>query len=41
MKLKVLLFILFLSSVSAFAQSKDEAALKSLIKQMTDAQANF
>ncbi len=41
MKLKVLLFILFLSSVSAFAQSKDEAALKSLIKQMTDAQTNF
>ncbi len=41
MKLKVLLFILFLSSVSAFAQSKDDAALKSLIKQMTDAQANF
>lgn len=41
MKLKVLLFILLFSSVSVFAQSKDEAALKTLIGQMTDAQQNY
>lgn len=41
MKLKVFVLILFLSSVSAFAQSKDDAALKSLVKQMTDAQKSF
>ena len=41
MKLKVFVFILLLSSVSAFAQSKDETALKSLVKQLTDAQTNF
>ncbi len=41
MKLKVFIFILLLSGVSVFAQSKDDAALKSLVKQMTDAQTNF
>ena len=41
MKLKVLLFVLLLSSVSAFGQTKDDAALKSLVKQMTDAQINY
>lgn len=41
MKLKVLLFVLLLSSVSAFSQTKDDAALKSLVKQMTDAQINY
>ena len=41
MKLKVLVFLLLLSSVSVFAQTKDEDALKSLVKQMTDAQQNY
>ena len=41
MKLKVFIFLLLLSSVSAFAQSKDDGALKSLVKQMTDAQSNY
>ncbi len=41
MKLKVFVFILLFSSISVFAQSKDQAALKSLIKQMTDAQSNY
>jgi uncharacterized protein (TIGR02246 family) len=41
MKLKVFVFLLLLSSVSAFAQSKDDDALKSLVKQMTDAQGNY
>jgi uncharacterized protein (TIGR02246 family) len=42
MKLKVFIFLLLLlSSVSVFAQSKDDAALKSLVKQMTDAQSNY
>lgn len=41
MKLKVLFLLLFLSSVSAFAQSKEDDALKSLIKQITEAQQNF
>ncbi len=41
MKLKVFVFLLLLSSVSAFAQSKDDDALKSLVKQMTDAQSNY
>lgn len=39
--LKVFVFILLFSSVSIFAQTKDDAALKNLIKQMTDAQTNF
>lgn len=41
MKLKVFIFLLLLSSVSAFAQSKNDDALKSLVKQMTDAQSNY
>ncbi len=41
MKLKVFVFILLLSSVSVFAQSKDDAALKTLVKQMVEAQMNF
>ncbi|HQU86512.1 MAG TPA: nuclear transport factor 2 family protein [Pyrinomonadaceae bacterium] len=41
MKLKVLLFILLFSSISAFAQSKEDAALKTLIGQMTEAQQNY
>ena len=41
MKLKVLFFLLLLSSVSVCAQSKEDDALRSLIKQMTDAQANY
>ena len=39
--LKVFIFVLLFSSVSTFAQTKDDAALKNLIKQMTDAQTNF
>lgn len=41
MKLKVFIFVLLFSSVSVFAQSKEESALKSLVKQMTDAQSNY
>lgn len=41
MKLKVFIFILLLSGVSVFAQTKDDDALKSLVKQMTDAQMNY
>ena len=41
MKLKVFVFILLASSVFVFAQTKDDAALKSLVKQMTDAQSNY
>lgn len=41
MKLKFFVFILLLSSVSAFAQTKDETALKTLVKDFTDAQMNF
>jgi uncharacterized protein (TIGR02246 family) len=41
MKLKVFVFLLLLSSVSVFAQSKDEGALKSLVKQFTDAQTAY
>lgn len=41
MKLKVFIFILLLSSVSVFAQTKDDEALKSLVKKMTDAQSNY
>ena len=41
MKLKVFIFILLFSGVSVFAQSKDDDALKSLVKQMTDAQGNY
>jgi len=41
MNLKVFVFLLLLSSVSVFAQSKEDDALKSLVKQMTDAQAAY
>ncbi len=41
MKLKVLFFLLFLSSVSVFAQSKEDEALKSLVRQFTEAQQNY
>lgn len=41
MKLKVLMLVLLLSSVSAFAQTKNDEALKSLVKQMTDAQIKY
>lgn len=40
MKLKFFIFIMLFSSVSVFAQSKDDDALKSLVKQMTDAARN-
>jgi uncharacterized protein (TIGR02246 family) len=40
MKLKVFFFILILSGF-AFAQSKDDEALKALVKQMTDAQSAY
>lgn len=41
MKLKIFIFILLFSGVSVFAQSKDDEALKSLVKQMTEAQQNY
>ena len=41
MKLKVFVFLLLLSSVSVFAQSKEDDALKSLVKQFTEAQAAY
>ncbi len=41
MKLKVFIFLLLFSGVSVVAQSKDDDALKSLVKQMTDAQGNY
>jgi uncharacterized protein (TIGR02246 family) len=41
MKLKVVIFLLLFSSATIFAQSKDETALKSLVRQMTDAQQNY
>lgn len=44
MKLKVFIFLLlfsFLSNVSVFAQTKEDDALKSLIKKMIDAQIGF
>lgn len=41
MKLKVFLFILLFSSFSVFAQSKEDAALKALVNQMTEAQQNY
>lgn len=40
MKFRIFICILILS-VSAFAQTKDDESLKSLVKQMTDAQTNF
>lgn len=42
MKLKILFFVLLFSGFSVFSQSnKDEEALKSLVRQMTDAQAAY
>ncbi len=41
MKLKVFILLMLLSSLSVFAQNKDDDALKSLVKQMTDAQAAY
>ncbi len=41
MKLKIFVLILLLSGVSAFAQTKEDEALKSLVRQMIDAQTNF
>jgi ketosteroid isomerase-like protein len=41
MKLKVFVFLLLLSSVSVFAQTKEDDALKSLVKQFTEAQQNY
>lgn len=41
MKLKVFIIILLFSGISVFAQSNDDEALKSLVKQMTDAQMNY
>src|SRR5690349_431193 len=43
MKFKSFLFVLvlFLASVSAFAQTKEDDALKSLVKQLTEAQQNY
>ena len=41
MKLKVFVFLLLLSSVSVFAQTKEDDALKSLVKQFTNAQQNY
>ena len=41
MKLKVFIFLLLFSSVSAFAQTKDDDALKNLVRQLTAAQTKF
>ena len=41
MKSKVFIIILLFSGISVFAQSKDEETLKTLVKQMTDAQMNY
>lgn len=43
MKFKVFIFVLvlILTSSAAFAQTKDDEALKSLVKQMTDAQSAY
>ena len=41
MKLKVFVFLLLLSSVSVFSQTKEDDALKSLVKQFTEAQASY
>jgi ketosteroid isomerase-like protein len=41
MKLKVLFFVLLFSAATVFAQSKDDQALKSLVKQLADAQTNY
>lgn len=43
MKFRVFIFVLTLcfTVITAFAQSKDNESLKSLIKQLTDAQTNY
>jgi uncharacterized protein (TIGR02246 family) len=41
MKFKIFIFLLLVSGVSVFAQTKDDEALKSLVKQMTAAQATY
>src|ERR1044072_444020 len=41
MKFKVLIFILILSGCAFAQSSKDDEALKSLVRQMTDAQAAY
>jgi len=41
MNLKIFVFLLLLSGVSVFAQSRDDDALKSLVRQMTAAQSNY
>lgn len=41
MKLKIFIFLLLFSSVSIFAQSKDDESLKALVKKFTDAQQNY
>lgn len=41
MNLKIFVFILLFSCASVFAQTKDDDALKSLVRQMIDAQTNF
>ena len=41
MKLKVFVLLLLLSSVSVFAQTKEDDALKSLVKQFADAQTAY
>jgi ketosteroid isomerase-like protein len=41
MKLKVFIFLLLFSGITASAQSKDDETLKSLVKQMTGAQQNY
>ena len=41
MKFKIIILILLVSSVSGFGQTKDDEALRSLIKQMTAAQAAY
>jgi len=41
MKFKIFIFLLLLLGVSVFAQTKDDEALKSLVKQMTDAQSTY
>lgn len=41
MKQNVFIFLMLISGISVFAQSKDDEALKSLVRQMTEAQQNY
>jgi uncharacterized protein (TIGR02246 family) len=41
MKIKIIILLLLTSCVSVFAQTKDDEALKSLVKQMTAAQSAY